>query len=72
MPGAVSRTSTYALNHVTLEYGLSLAQRGVVEAARRDPALAYGVNTFGGHITYEAVAQGLELPYLPLEEAFGK
>ena len=72
MPGAVSRTSTYALNHVTLEYGLELAQLGLVEAVRRDPALAYGVNTYGGHITYEAVAQGLDLAYLPLEEALGK
>ena len=66
MPGAVARTSTFALNNVTLFYGLALAERGFVDAVRRDDALALGVNTYKGHITYEAVAQGLERDWRPL------
>lgn len=68
MPGAVARTSTFALNNVTLEYGLQLADLGVVEAVQRSVPLALGVNTYGGHITYEAVAEGLDLNYKPLSE----
>ena len=69
MPGAVSRTSTFALNNVTLSYGLQLAQQGVEEAVRRDPALALGVNTYNGHITYKAVAEGLDRDWRPLADA---
>ena len=68
MPGAVARTSTFALNNVTLAYGLELAERGLEEAVRQDPVLALGVNTYGGHITYEAVAEGLGLEWRPLSE----
>src|SRR5690606_34266492 len=57
MPGAVPQTSTFALNNATHTYGKMLADLGVVEAARRDKALARGVNTFNGHVTYEAVAR---------------
>ncbi len=59
MPGAVARTSTYALNNVTLPFGLALADAGLADAVRADHRLALGVNTYGGHITYEAVAEGL-------------
>ncbi len=66
MPGAVPRTSTFALSNVTLPYALALADRGFAEAVRRDPALARGVNVHGGRITYEAVADAFGLPYTAL------
>jgi alanine dehydrogenase len=66
MPGAVPRTSTFALTNVTLKYALKIAQLGVVEAIRRDPHLAAGVNTFRGHLTYEAVAQAQNKDFTPL------
>jgi alanine dehydrogenase len=68
MPGAVPRTSTFALSNVTLPYALNLADRGFGEAIRRDPALAKGVNVYAGRITYEAVAEAFGLPYTPLED----
>jgi alanine dehydrogenase len=68
MPGAVSQTSTFALTNATIQYGIRLADLGVVEAVKRDRALALGVNTFGGHCTYKAVAEGLDIPYAPLEK----
>lgn len=68
MPGAVARTSTFALNNVTLSYGLQLASMGVEDAVRASKALELGVNTYGGKIVYEAVAQGLDLDYVPLRE----
>ena len=72
MPGAVAQTSTYALNNVTEPYGIKLAQLGVVEAAKADKALALGINTYGGAVTYEAVATALGMPYTPLEAALAK
>jgi alanine dehydrogenase len=69
MPGAVPRTSTYALSNVTLPYALTLADQGFVAAVREDPALAKGVNVHDGKITYEAVAAAFGLPYTPLDEA---
>jgi alanine dehydrogenase len=57
MPGAVPNTSTYALTNVTLPYVLEVAAHGLEDAARRDPALARGVNVYDGHITNEGVAQ---------------
>src|SRR5437660_95227 len=70
MPGAVAQTSTFALTNTTIAYGVKLADLGIVEAAKRDRALALGVNTFNGHCTYKAVAEALDLPYTPLEKAF--
>jgi alanine dehydrogenase len=69
MPGAVAQTSTYALTNATIGYGLRLANQGVVEAVKCYRALALGVNTFGGHCTYKAVADALDLDFLPLEKA---
>ncbi|HET7785227.1 MAG TPA: alanine dehydrogenase [Myxococcales bacterium] len=69
MPGAVAQTSTFALNNATIGFGLRLADHGVVEASRRDRALAQGVNTFNGHCTYKAVADAHDFPYTPLEKA---
>jgi alanine dehydrogenase len=63
MPGAVPRTSTFALSNVTLPYALELADLGLVEAARRDPALAKGINVLDGVVTYQAVAEAFGLPY---------
>ncbi len=68
MPGAVPRTSTYGLNNATLPYMVKLANLGAVEAVKRDPALAKGVNTFKGHITYPAVAEAFGLAWTPLAE----
>jgi alanine dehydrogenase len=56
MPGAVGRTSTYALTNVTLPYVLQLANKGADKAARDNPALAEGVNIRRGHVTNPAVA----------------
>ena len=69
MPGAVAQTSTFALTNATISYAVKLAELGVVEAARRDRALALGINTFNGLCTYKAVADALDLPYTPLEKA---
>ncbi|MEG3632395.1 alanine dehydrogenase [Micromonospora palythoicola] len=68
MPGAVPNTSTYALTNVTLPYALELANHGWREAARRDPALALGLNTHDGQVVYGPVAEAHGLPTLPLTE----
>ncbi|MGH9382419.1 MAG: alanine dehydrogenase [Thermoanaerobaculia bacterium] len=68
MPGAVPRTSTFALNNVTLPYALALANRGVVDAVRRDSGLADGVNTYKGEITCQPVAESQDRPYRPLTD----
>jgi alanine dehydrogenase len=69
MPGAVPHTSTYALTNVTLPYAVELANRGWRAAMRADPALALGLNTHDGHITYGPVAEAHGMPHLPLDEA---
>lgn len=68
MPGAVPNTSTYALTNVTLPYALELANQGWREALRRDPALALGLNTHAGQVTYGPVAEAHGMPTLPLAE----
>lgn len=67
IPGAVPYTSTMALTNATLPYALRLADLGWIEACRRDPGLAEGVNIVDGKITYKAVAEAFEMPYTPLE-----
>jgi alanine dehydrogenase len=67
MPGAVGRTSTYALCNVTLPYVLQLANRGWRNAAASDPGVALGVNIDHGHVTNQAVAATFGLPYYPLD-----
>ena len=69
MPGAVPRTSTYALSNATLPYILKTADLGWREAARRDPALAKGFNICRGAVVHEAVARAHGTAYTPLEEA---
>ena len=68
MPGAVPRTSTFALNNATLPYAISLANKGVKRAVLEDPGLLQGVNTFQGQITCEPVAESLGRPYRDLHE----
>ncbi|MBC7397117.1 MAG: alanine dehydrogenase [Bdellovibrionales bacterium] len=67
MPGAVPRTSTYALTNVTLKYALMLANLGWKEAVTRDAALYKGVNIAHGKLTYKAVADDLGITYEPLK-----
>ncbi|MBM7097626.1 alanine dehydrogenase [Bacillus sp. H-16] len=67
MPGAVPRTSTIALTNVTVPYAVQIANKGVVRAIQENPALKPGVNTAGGHVTYEAVARDLGYDYMPVE-----
>lgn len=71
MPGAVPITSTYALTNATLPYVLALAEHGVKDALARDPGLRPGVNVASGHVTHPAVAQGVNVPFTPLDEALG-
>jgi alanine dehydrogenase len=66
MPGAVPRTSTYALTNVTMKYALMLANLGWKEAVGRDEALRKGVNILGGKVAYKQVADDLGLPYEPV------
>ncbi|MEV4545533.1 alanine dehydrogenase [Micromonospora echinaurantiaca] len=68
MPGAVPNTSTYALTNVTLPYALELANHGWREALRRDPALALGLNTHVGQVTYGPVAEAHGMDVLPLDD----
>ena len=65
MPGAVPRTSTFALTNATLPYVKALANYGTHAALSRDPHLARGLNVFDGAITHEAVARALTLPFRP-------
>jgi alanine dehydrogenase len=66
MPGAVPRTSTYALTNVTLPYLLALATDGPDAAIRDDPALALGVNSWDGKLTNRGVADATGMPFAPL------
>jgi alanine dehydrogenase len=68
MPGAVPRTSTYGLTNVTLPYVVELADRGWRDALRADPALARGLNTHDGAVTYGPVAEAHGLPAHDLVE----
>jgi alanine dehydrogenase len=68
MPGAVARTSTYALNNVTLPRALRIADLGWQEAMSQDPHLAAGLNVHAGRVTYPAVAKELGYELLPVEE----
>jgi alanine dehydrogenase len=69
MPGAVPITSTRALTNVTLSYVEQLAEQGPIGAITANPELARGVNTIGGKLTYEAVAEAHGMEYTPLDDA---
>ncbi len=68
MPGAVPRTSTFALTNATLPYALKLANKGFIDAIKSDPGLKEGVNTYAGKLTYKAVAEAQGLEYTPLDD----
>jgi alanine dehydrogenase len=68
MPGAVARTSTYALNNVTLPHALKIADLGWQEAMRANPHLAAGLNVHDGKLTYQAVAEELGYAFVPVSE----
>jgi alanine dehydrogenase len=67
MPGMVPQTSTVALANATLPYALKMANMGVLEAMRADPALAKGMNTYDGKVTNKFVAEALDLEYTPFQ-----
>jgi alanine dehydrogenase len=67
MPGAVPRTSTFALTNATLPYAIALAGKGFERAIAEDKGLREGVNTYAGKCTYEAVATSQNIEYTPLD-----
>jgi alanine dehydrogenase len=69
MPGAVARTSTFALTHATLAYAVQLADKGARQAMLDDPHLLDGLNVHRGQVTYEAVARDLGYDYVPPAQA---
>lgn len=70
MPGAVPRTSTFALTNQTLPYALQLAESGL-DAIRRSLPLQHGLNTYQGKLTHKAVAEALGMAYVDPSEALG-
>ena len=71
MPGAVARTSTYALNNVTLPHTLDIANQGWKAALKANPHLAAGLNVHAGKVTCEAVAEALGLEYTAVGKVLG-
>jgi alanine dehydrogenase len=69
MPGALPRTSTFALTNATMPYAYLLAENGVTRAMLQNEALAKGVNVYKGRVTYQAVAEALNYDYTPLRDA---
>ncbi|HSB59444.1 MAG TPA: alanine dehydrogenase, partial [Methyloceanibacter sp.] len=69
MPGAVARTSTFALSSATSPFVLALAEKGLRRALSDDSHLADGLNIHAGMVTNKAVAEALNLPYVPAAEA---
>ena len=69
MPGGVARTSTFALNNMTLPFVLALANKGWRQALRDDPHLCAGLNVHAGHVTYKAVADALGLAWQDPKQA---
>lgn len=66
MPGAVPQTSTFALTNATMPYVRALASQGLEKAAKKDPAVARGINTYKGGVPHAAVAEALGLEHTPL------
>ena len=69
MPGAVARTSTFALSNMTTSFVLALADKGWRRALSEDPHLLKGLNVHDGRVTYRAVADALELPHTHADHA---
>lgn len=72
MPGAYARTSTEALTNATLPFVQELANKGYPQALLDDSGFAQGLNIFNGQITNQLVAESLNKPYIPVEEALGE
>ena len=68
MPGAVPRTSTFALTNATLPYALEIANKGVMGAIQEDPALKRGINTYKGLLTNKEVARAQKRQYVDIDE----
>jgi alanine dehydrogenase len=71
MPGAVARTSTFALNNATIGHAIALADKGWRQALRDNPHLRAGLNVAAGKVTYEAVAKALGCDYTPAQSVLG-
>ena len=71
MPGAVARTSTFALNNATITHAVTLADKGWMQALRDNPHLKNGLNVAHGQVTYEAVASTLGYAYVPADSLLG-
>ncbi|HEX3484033.1 MAG TPA: alanine dehydrogenase, partial [Micropepsaceae bacterium] len=71
MPGAVARTSTFALNNATLPFTIALAENGPEKAMAQNPHLRAGLNVYKGALTYKAVAEAQKLPFQRAEEVLG-
>ena len=71
MPGAVARTSTFALNNATLPFVIALAEQGPEKAMAQNPHLRAGLNVYKSALTYKAVAEAQKLPYSRAEEVLG-
>ena len=71
MPGAVARTSTFALNNATLPFTLALAEQGPEAAMKANAHLRAGLNVYKGTLTYEAVAEAQNLPFKSAESVLG-
>jgi alanine dehydrogenase len=67
MPGAVSRTSTFALTNVTLKYALQIAEKGAEGAAKSSLAIRKGFNTVGGKLIHPQIAEAHGMPFTPWE-----
>ena len=72
MPGAVPRTSTFALTNATLPFAIRLANHGFRDAVALDPHLRNGINTYRGKITCQGVAESQGLPYSPIDEELAR
>jgi alanine dehydrogenase len=71
MPGAVARTSTFALNNATIGHAVALADKGWRKALSSDPHLRNGLNVCEGNVTYAAVAKDLGYKYVPADSLLG-
>jgi len=71
MPGAFSRTSTFALTNATLPYALEIANKGYQKAIISNPAIAKGLNVINGRITYKQVADAFNFDFYPIDELYG-
>jgi len=71
MPGAVPYTSTIALTNATLPYGVEIADKGYVRAARENKEILLGINVIDGKVTYQGVSDAFNLPHTPIEKVLG-